>query len=104
VLGEEAAEPKRVIPRAILGTVIAATVYFVFVTWAQAVGYGVSGAGRWAADPTALATLSDRYVGHWFSTLVDIVVVVDSFVAALVVTRPERVRSFGRAFETSGHS
>lgn len=83
VLGEEAAEPKRVIPRAILGTVIAATVYFVFVTWAQAVGYGVSGAGRWAADPTALATLSDRYVGHWFSTLVDIVVVVDSFVAAL---------------------
>jgi amino acid transporter len=83
VLGEEAAEPKRVIPRAILGTVIAATVYFVFVTWAQAVGYGVSSAGRWAADPTALATLSDRYVGHWFSTLVDIVVVVDSSVAAL---------------------
>jgi len=83
VLGEEAAEPKRVIPRAILGTVIVATVYFVFVTWSQAVGYGVSGAGRWAADPTALATLSDRYVGHWFSTLVDIVVVVDSFVAAL---------------------
>jgi hypothetical protein len=83
VLGEEAAQPKRVIPRAILGTVIVATVYFVFVTWAQAVGYGVSGAGRWAADPTALATLSDRYVGHWFSTLVDIVVVVDSFVAAL---------------------
>ena len=83
VLGEEAAQPKRVIPRAILGTVIVATVYFVFVTWAQAVGYGVSGAGKWAADPTALATLSDRYVGHWFSTLVDIVVVVDSFVAAL---------------------
>jgi amino acid transporter len=83
VLGEEAAAPKRVIPRAILGTVIVATVYFVFVTWAQAVGYGVSGAGRWAADPTALATLSDRYVGHWFATLVDIVVVVDSFVAAL---------------------
>jgi amino acid transporter len=39
--------------------------------------------GEEAADPTALATLSDRYVGHWFSTLVDIVVVVDSFVAAL---------------------
>jgi amino acid transporter len=83
VLGEEAAEPRRVIPRAILGTVIVATVYFVFTTWAQAIGYGVSGAGRWAADPTELATLSDRYVGHWFSTLVDIVVVVDSFVAAL---------------------
>lgn len=83
VLGEETARPRRVIPRAILGTVIVATVYFVFVAWAQAVGFGLSGVSRWAADPTALATLSDRYVGHWFATLVDVVVVVDSFVAAL---------------------
>jgi len=83
VLGEEASKPRRVIPRAILGTVIVATVYFIFVTWAQAVGYGVTGAGKWAADPTALATLSDRYVAHWFSTLVDLVVAIDAFVAAL---------------------
>jgi amino acid transporter len=83
VLGEETAYPRRVIPRAILGTVIVATVYFVFVTWAEAVGYGVSGAARWAADPTALATLSDQYIGHWFATLTEVVVVVDSFVAAL---------------------
>lgn len=83
VLGEEAARPTRVIPRAILGTVIVATVYFVFTTWSQAIGYGVAGAGKWASDPTAMATLSSRYVGHWFSTLVDVVVVLDSFVAAL---------------------
>lgn len=83
VLGEETARPRQVIPRAILGTVIVATVYFIFVSWAQAIGYGVSGVGTWAADPTALATLSDRYVAHWFSTLVDIVVVIDAFVAAL---------------------
>jgi amino acid transporter len=43
----------------------------------------VAGVAKWAADPTALATLSDRYVAHWFSTLIDIVVVVDAFVAAL---------------------
>jgi len=83
VLGEEASRPRRVIPRAILGTVIVATVYFIFVSWAQAIGYGLSGVSKWAADPTALATLSDRYVAHWFSTLVDIVVVIDAFVAAL---------------------
>ena len=83
VLGEEASRPRRVIPRAILGTVIVATVYFIFVSWAQAIGYGLSGVGKWAADPTALATLSDRYVAHWFSTLVDIIVVIDAFVAAL---------------------
>jgi len=83
VLGEEAARPRRVIPRAILGTVLIATAYFIFVTWAQAIGYGVGGAGRWAADPTALDTLSGRYVGHWYGTLVDIVVAIDAFVAAL---------------------
>jgi amino acid transporter len=83
VLGEEAARPRKVIPRAILGTVIVATVYFIFVSWAQAVGYGLSGVGKWAADPTALATLSDRYVAHWYSTLIEIVVVIDAFVAAL---------------------
>ncbi len=83
VLGEETAAPRHVIPRAILGTVLLATVYYAFVTWAQAIGYGVAGAGRWAADPTALATLSDRYVGHWFAVLVDVVVVIDAFVAAL---------------------
>ncbi|MGN6795720.1 MAG: APC family permease [Streptosporangiaceae bacterium] len=83
VLGEEAAQPRRVIPRAILGTVLIATAYFIFVTWTQAIGYGVAGAGRWAADPTALATLSGRYVGHWYATLMDIVVAIDAFVAAL---------------------
>lgn len=83
VLGEEASRPRRVIPRAILGTVLIATAYFIFVTWAQAIGYGVGAAGKWASDPTALTTLSDRYVGHWFGTVVDIVVAIDAFVAAL---------------------
>lgn len=83
VLGEEAIQPLRVIPRAILGTVIVATVYYVFVTWAMAVGYGAGHVSQWAADPTALSTLSDRYVAHWFATLLDVVVAVDAFVAGL---------------------
>ena len=84
VLGEEAARPRRVIPRAILGTVIVATIYFVFAAWTQAVGFGVAGAGRSGPPtPTALDTLATRYVGHWFATLVDIIVVIDAFVAAL---------------------
>ena len=83
VLGEEAVRPRRVIPRAILGTVIIATIYYVFVTWTMSVGYGVGNAAHFATDPAALTTLSDRFVAHWFATLVDVVVVVDAFVAAL---------------------
>src|SRR5205085_5871452 len=41
VLGEEAVDPLRAIPRAILTAVLVALVYYVFVTWAMAVGFGV---------------------------------------------------------------
>jgi amino acid transporter len=49
----------------------------------MAVGYGVHGVGKWASDATALTTLSDHYVAHWFGTFLDVVVIVDAFVAAL---------------------
>jgi len=83
VLGEETLKPRRIIPRAILGTVIIATVYYVFVTWTMSIGFGVGNAAHFASDPAALTTLSDRFVAHWYGTLVDIVVVIDAFVAAL---------------------
>src|SRR5207302_11434202 len=38
VLGEEAADPLRAIPKAILTAVLVALVYYVFVTWMMAVG------------------------------------------------------------------
>jgi amino acid transporter len=82
-LGEESSEPLKMIPKAILSAVIVAVVFYVFVTWAMSVGFGVANAGKWAGDPAALDTLATRYVGSWFATLVDVAVVVDAFVAAL---------------------
>jgi amino acid transporter len=82
-LGEEASDPLKMIPKAILSAVVVAVVFYVFLTWAMSVGFGVSNAGKWASDPAALDTLASRYVGSWFATLVDIAVVVDAFVAAL---------------------
>lgn len=83
VLGEEAAEPLKVIPKAILTAVILALVYYVFVTWMMSVGYGVGNAGKWAQDPAALDTLAGRYVGNWLSVIIDFAVVASGFVAAL---------------------
>jgi amino acid transporter len=82
-LGEEAAEPRKIIPKAILSAVLVALVFYVFLTWAMSVGFGVENAGKWASNPAALDELATRYVGSWFATLVDIAVVVDAFVAAL---------------------
>jgi amino acid transporter len=83
VLGEEAAEPLRAIPRAILTAVLVALVYYVFVTWAMAIGYGVGGAGKWAQDPAALDTLAKRYVGNWLAVIIDFSVAASGFIAAL---------------------
>jgi amino acid transporter len=44
-LGEEAREPRRDIPRAILGTAIFGGVYYVFVTWVEVMGFGTDDAG-----------------------------------------------------------
>jgi amino acid transporter len=83
VLGEETAEPLRAIPRAILTAVLVALVYYVFVTWAMSIGYGVGNAGKWAQDPAALDTLATRYVGNWLSVIIDISVAASGFIAAL---------------------
>lgn len=85
-LGEESEEPRRMIPKAILSAVLVALVFYVFLTWAMSVGFGVGNAGSWASNPGALDYLSTRYVGSWFATLVDVAVVVDAFVAAMAGT------------------
>ena len=85
-LGEESAEPLKMIPKAILSAVLVALVFYVFLTWAMSVGFGVGNAGAWAQNPGALDALATRYVGSWFATLVDVAVVVDAFVAALAGT------------------
>jgi amino acid transporter len=83
VLGEEAADPLRAIPKAILTAVLVALVYYVFVTWMMAVGFGVGNAGTWAKDPAALDTLATRYVGNWLAVIIDFSVAASGFIAAL---------------------
>jgi amino acid transporter len=83
VLGEETTDPLRAIPRAILSAVLVALVYYVFVTWAMSLGYGVKNAGKWAQDPAALDTLAHRYVGNWLAVIIDLSVAASGFIAAL---------------------
>ena len=85
-LGEESSEPLKLIPKAILSAVLVALVFYVFVTWAMSVGFGVGNSAAWAKNPGALDFLATKYVGSWFATLVDVAVVVDAFVAALAGT------------------
>jgi amino acid transporter len=82
--GEEAADPLRAIPKAILTAVIVAVVFYVFVTWMMAIGFG--NAAAWAKDPAALDTLATRYVGNWLAVIIDFSVAASGFIAALAGT------------------
>jgi amino acid transporter len=82
--GEEAADPLRAIPKAILTAVIVAVAYYVFVTWMMGIGF--ANAAAWAKDPAALDTLATRYVGNWLAVIIDFSVAASAFVAALAGT------------------
>jgi amino acid transporter len=71
-LGEEAKNPTRDIPRAILGVAIFGGIYFVIVTAAEMMGFGTSQAGvaAFASSPSLLGTLGSSYVGSWVGDLI----------------------------------
>jgi len=83
VLGEETANPRYTIPRAILIAVLVGAVFYILVTYAFSIGYGVTHAAKWATDQTVLDTLAKRYANSALATLIDIMVAIDAFVASL---------------------
>ena len=80
VLGEETVEPRRSIPRAIVGTVVITALFYLLVIYASDIGFGLANSAKWASDPAPLDTLATRYVGSWLAVLVDIAVLFDALV------------------------
>lgn len=82
-LGREAKNPNKVIPRAILISLIGAAVFYIIVTYALTIGYGVENSAEWAADPAPLDTIVALYAGSVWAQVVDVLVVVSAFGSAL---------------------
>jgi amino acid transporter len=80
VLGEETKDPRRSIPRAVVGTVIITGVFYLLMIYASDIGFGLGNSAKWASDPAPLDTLATRYVGSWLAVLVDIAVLFDALV------------------------
>ena len=83
VLAEETANPKHNIPRAVIGSVIVAGVFYLITTYATSLGFGV----REAADawPGAAAGLVAVTPYTWLGNLVLFAIVVSCLFAALGV-------------------
>jgi amino acid transporter len=84
-LGLESKNPRRTIPRAILLSLLVSAGFYVFVTYALSIGYGVANAATWAADPTPLDTITSRYLNGGIASVIDAMVAVSAFSAGMGV-------------------
>lgn len=84
-LGEETGEPRRSIPRAIVGTAIFGGVFFVFVTAVEVMGFGADDAGvkDLLNSTSLLGDLGARYVAVWVGDLITIGAAISAFGCAL---------------------
>ena len=86
-LGEEAKEPHKAIPVALIGSVALAGLFYLLITYAGAIGFGVKDSSTlWISDPSPMGALAQQYDGHWLSVLIDLVVMLDSISVALAFT------------------
>ncbi|HKN96370.1 MAG TPA: APC family permease [Pseudonocardiaceae bacterium] len=80
-LGEETHEPRRNIPRAILGTAIFGGVYFVVVTAIETMGFGTDAAGvrKFTQSSSLLGDLGSSYVGSWVGAVISLGAAISAF-------------------------
>jgi amino acid transporter len=86
-LGDEAREPRRTIPRAVMLTTLVVGIFYVIVSYAVTIGYGVStkGATALASAGAPFNTLADRFGDGTLSLFVNLAVI-SSFTALNIVT------------------
>ena len=86
-IGEESHDPHRSIPRAVLFTIAAGGAFYVVMAFAFSIGYGKKAVseGAWAFSPSAVSEMATKYIGDWYATLLEIVVILDAMALALAV-------------------
>jgi amino acid transporter len=78
-LGEEVTNPHRNVPIAIAGTVILAGVFFVFVSYAQMIGYGIDRVDLLGNASAPLKYLAVKFVSMDFATAIDLAAAISAF-------------------------
>ncbi|HKU57519.1 MAG TPA: APC family permease [Gaiellaceae bacterium] len=84
-LAEEAHTPKRQVPKAVLGAVSLAVIFYIVTTFSIVTGYGLQAAGRhWPSDSAgAVVGLSAQYAALWFGKVLLLFLAISSFASAL---------------------
>jgi amino acid transporter len=83
-LAEEAHTPRKQVPKAVLGAVALAVIFYIVTTFSIVTGYGLKGAGQFASDSGgAVVGLSAQYAALWFGKVLLLFLAISSFASAL---------------------
>ena len=64
-----------------------AAVFFVIMAYAFSIGYGQKAVseGAWAFSPAPVSEMATKFVGSWFATILELVVILDAMALALAI-------------------
>ncbi|MEO6956404.1 MAG: APC family permease [Antricoccus sp.] len=84
-LGEEAHNPRRDIPRAILGTAIFGGIYFTVITAIEMMVFstGTQGVDGFTKSPALMGYIGQTYIGSWVADIVTLGAAISAFGCAL---------------------
>jgi len=86
-LGEEVRDASRNIPRAVILTTLVIGVFYVFVTYAEVIGFGINmhGLHQLQTNGSPFSYLGTKYISGWFGGLVELATI--SSLAALCIAQ-----------------
>jgi amino acid transporter len=91
-LAEETADPKRNVPRAILYSIVAMGIYYVFASWMMITAWGTEDVEGFIGDSTPVFTLADRLWGG--GKVLVLLAVVNSVIAVAIAASNASTRVF----------
>lgn len=104
-LGEETDNPRRNIPSALVGALVITGVLYVFIMFAQTIGFGTDPAGvkAFSESDSSLVDLAKQYVGVGFGLIIAFTALVSSVASALGSTTAGSRLIFALARDGFGH-
>ena len=90
-VAEETHNPRRNLPIALVGSVVLAGLWFTFAMYAVVVGYGAGHMDTLANATAPMHDLAVRYIGNWYSNLVDLAAI-SAIVAVLLAIHTANFR------------
>jgi amino acid transporter len=87
-LGEETKDPRRNVPRAIVGTVVFGGLFFIVVTAIEVMGFGTGtkGIAAFVGSSSLMGDLGTNYVGAWIGDVITIGAAISAISCALACT------------------